>query len=57
MKIKTKAKDGLQKVSVIAVKGNDGNYAIAHLPRTFMNKRVWVLTQECYEDLRGKRST
>ena len=35
---------------------NDSNYSIIHLPRSFTNRRVWVMTQECYDDLRQKRN-
>jgi len=48
----------LDKITAIAVPSeNDANSAVIHLPRSFMNKRVWVLTQECYEDLRGRRNS
>jgi hypothetical protein len=44
-----------QKITGIAVPG-DTNFAILHLPRSWTGKRIFVMTQEYYEELKGRRN-
>jgi hypothetical protein len=44
----------LQKTSAIAVPGNDKDFGIVNVPRSFIGKRCWVLTQEAYESLKNR---
>ena len=50
MRAKSKVKNGLQKISVIAVPGNDTHPG----PCAWNGKRLWVMTSEYYNELRGK---
>ena len=53
MRAKTKT-DALQKISAIAVPGDNG-LAIVHVPRSWINnRRIWCMTQEHYEQLKGR---
>jgi len=45
----------LDRISVIAVP--DDMYAVVRLPRSFSNKRRWVMTQQAYDDLKRKKTT
>jgi hypothetical protein len=44
-----------EKISVIAVpSGNDTDFALIHVPRSWNGKRCWVMTQEHYDSIRHK---
>jgi len=45
-----------QKITGIAVPG-DTNFAILHLPRSWTGKRIFAMTQEYYEELKGIRNS
>jgi len=48
----------LDKITAIAVPSeNDINSAVIHLPRSFVGKRCWVLSQEAYSDLKEKNKS
>jgi putative transposon-encoded protein len=42
----------IQKMTSIAVPFGNGCHVVT--PKSFLNKRVWVLTQDEYDDLREK---
>ena len=45
-----------EKISAIAVPGNNTDFAVVHVPRTWNGKRCWVMTQDCYDNMRGKQN-
>jgi hypothetical protein len=54
MRTKTKTEE-LIKTSAIAVPGENG-FALVHIPRSLANKRVWILNQAAYDDLKAKKT-
>jgi hypothetical protein len=57
MRTKPSKHDEPKKVSAIAVPSeNDTHYAVVHLPRTFIGKRCWVMTQEYYDSIRQAKT-
>jgi len=44
----------LEKVSCIATPG-EKHFSVIQLPYSFANKRVWVLSQEYYSQLRNRK--
>jgi hypothetical protein len=53
MTLKTKATRDIQKISAIAVPFGNDTHVVT--PRSFLHKRVWVLTQQEYDTIRQKR--
>ena len=45
-----------QKITGVAVPG-DTNFTILHLPRSRTGERIFAMTQEYYEELKGDVST
>ena len=42
------------KMTAIAIPGNDPNFAILHVHKSWTGKRLWVMTQEYYDNLRKR---
>jgi hypothetical protein len=55
-KARTKAAQLDEMTMIAVVSENDANSVVIHLPRSFINKRVWIITQECYEELKNRRT-
>ena len=50
--IKATAQD---KISAIAVPFENESHVIT--PKSWNGKRLWVMTQDCYEELKGRRNS
>jgi len=44
-----------QKITAIAVPGNDANFAVVHVPRIWAGLRIWCMTSEYYNELKGRQ--
>ena len=45
-----------EKVSIIAIPG-DNNFAVVHVPRSWAGKRIFAMTSEYYNELKGKQAS
>jgi hypothetical protein len=47
----------LEKTTAIAIPSeDDANFAIIHVPRSWAGKRIFAMTSECYQELKGRRN-